>query len=53
MSEGAYKIKYIRRIDLSDVHPQLANAKLQLMSDFQVDCMVSKVRLCKRIKRFN
>ena len=34
VSEGAYKIKYIRRIDLSDVHPQLANAKLQLMSDF-------------------
>ncbi len=34
VSDGAYKIKYIRRIDLSNVHPRLADAKLQLMSDF-------------------
>lgn len=34
VSEGAYKIKYIRRMDLSNIHPQLAEARLQLMSEF-------------------
>ena len=33
MSNAAF-IKYIRRIDLSGVHPQLAKVNIQLMSDF-------------------
>lgn len=34
MSKGAYLIKYIRRIDLSGIHPKLSDAHIQLMSDF-------------------
>ena len=34
MRKGAYLIKYIRRIDLSGVHPQLTKVNIQLMSDF-------------------
>lgn len=34
MSQGAYMIKYIRKIDLSELHPQLAKARIQVMSDF-------------------
>ncbi|EHJ08006.1 glycerate kinase [Staphylococcus simiae] len=34
VSQGVSSIKYIRRIDMTNIHPKLASARIQLMSDF-------------------
>ena len=47
MRKGADLIKYIRRIDLSGVHPQLAKVNIQLMSDFSSRLYGKKVKSCK------
>ena len=47
MRKGAYLIKYIRRIDLSGVHPQLTKVNIQLMSDFSSRLYGKKVKSCK------
>ncbi|WP_353418791.1 glycerate kinase [Staphylococcus warneri] len=34
VTKGAHVIKYIRRLDFSGIHPKLAEANIQVMSDF-------------------
>lgn len=53
MRQGAGVIKYIRRMDMSNLHPKMETARIQVMSDFQVDYMVSKVKSCKLMMRIS
>lgn len=34
LRQGSHKLKYIRKIDISGLHPKLNNVRFQLMSDF-------------------
>ena len=47
MRKGAYLIKYIRRIDLSGVHPQLTKGKHSINVRFLKSIVWEKVKSCK------
>ena len=50
VTQGSRVLKYIRRIDVSQVNPKLKDMRIQLMSDFDSKLYGKIVKLCKHMK---